>query len=130
MVPVQDILGSRHQLHTNDLPSNDLLSAGLWTMAFGSAAATTLQMLDVVQAIALRLCCGAFQTTPIPALLTEMEEVPLRLQLAKLAMRYGMKVQGHVSSHPARCLLGEAWEWGEGTGVRRGRPSYLTQVQE
>lgn len=46
-------------------------------------------------------------------------------------MRYGMKVQGHVSSHPARCLLGEAWEWGgEGTGVRRGRPIYVPQVQE
>lgn len=45
------------------------------SMEFGSAAATTLQMLDVVQAIALQLCCGAFPTTPIPALLIEMEEV-------------------------------------------------------
>lgn len=34
-------------------------------LVYSSAASTMLNKLDVVQMKALRLCCGAFQTTPI-----------------------------------------------------------------
>lgn len=46
---------------------------------FVAAAKSVLSKLDRVQAKALRICCGAFRMTPIPALLIEMEEFPLRL---------------------------------------------------
>lgn len=49
-------------------------------MAYGSAAPTVIKKLDVVQAKALRICSGAFRTTPIPALLIEMGEVPLEIK--------------------------------------------------
>ncbi len=41
-------------------------------VVFGSAAQSQLKKLDVVQAQALRLCCGAFKTTPVSALQVEM----------------------------------------------------------
>lgn len=47
-------------------------------VVFGSASKSVLEKLDRLQAKALRICCGAFRTTPIPALLVEMGEAPLR----------------------------------------------------
>ena len=41
------------------------------------AAKSILKRLDVVQAKALRVVCGAFRSTPIAALLVEMGETPL-----------------------------------------------------
>ena len=49
-------------------------------MVYGSAALSVLNKLDIVQAKALRVCCGALCTTPISALLIEMGEMPLVLR--------------------------------------------------
>ena len=72
---------------------------------YGSAAKSVLGKLDVLQAKALRLCCGAFKTSPVPALLLEMGEMPLRLRRTKLGLQYWAKVNGFPQSFPARCLL-------------------------
>ncbi|KAJ8333999.1 hypothetical protein SKAU_G00413180 [Synaphobranchus kaupii] len=51
-------------------------------------AETTLHKLDVVQAKALRVCSGAFRTTPVPAMQVDVGESPLRLRRAKLGLNY------------------------------------------
>ncbi len=83
-------------------------------LAYGSAAKTTLAKLDVVQARALRLCTCTFRTTPIPALLVEAGEAPLRLLREKLALNYWVK--GVQVSSPVKCpavrLLGVS-KWAE-----------------
>lgn len=55
---------------------------------YGSASKSVLDRLDVLQARALRLCCGAFRTSPVPALLIEMGEMPLWLRRIKLGLQY------------------------------------------
>ena len=39
------------------------------SFVYVSASKTVLAKLDVVHAKALRFCCGAFRTSPVPALL-------------------------------------------------------------
>ena len=56
--------------------------------AYGSAAKTSLKKLEVVQAQALRLCCGAFKSSPVSALQVEMRELPLHLRRKQLMMNY------------------------------------------
>ncbi len=88
-------------------------------LVYGAAAKTNLTRLDVVQAKALRVCSGAFCSTPIPALLVEMEETPLGLRRRKLALNYVAKIHGHEKVHPGKQLLKECWEWGGGGGESR-----------
>ena len=52
----------------------------------GSASKSVLHKLEVFQARALRLCCGAFRSSPVPALLVEMGELLLSLRRAKLGL--------------------------------------------
>ena len=80
-------------------------------MAYGTAAPSVLKRLDVVQAKALRICCGAFRTTPINALLIEMGETTLELRRNKLSLNYRTKLQSSRFLIPAQCLLGEHWEF-------------------
>jgi hypothetical protein len=63
-------------------------------MVYGSAALSVLNKLDIVQAKALRVCCGALCTTPISALLIEMGEMPLVFRRYKLGLKYLMKLKG------------------------------------
>jgi hypothetical protein len=74
---------------------------------YGSASKSVLAGLDVLQARALRLCCGAFRTSPVPALLIEMGERPLWLRRIKLGLQYWVKLSG-FQTFPARCLLQES----------------------
>ena len=75
---------------------------------YGSASKSVLAGLDVLQARALRLCCGAFRTSPVPALLIEMGEMPLWLRRIKLGLQYWVKLSGCHQTFPARCLLQES----------------------
>lgn len=78
---------------------------------FGAAAKTTLSKLDRVQAKALRVCCGAFRTTSIPALLVEMGEMPLRIRRDKLGLHYWAKLRGIIYSSAVKCILEDSWEF-------------------
>lgn len=63
-----------------------------------------LQKLDIIQAQALRLSCGAFKTSPIPALHVEVEVEKKALSLRRLqqSMTYWTTLQGHRQDHPSR----------------------------
>ena len=60
-------------------------------------------MLDPVQNQALRLCLGAFRTSPADSLSVEANEPPLHLLRVrnKLSVQYAVRVASHVSN-PAR----------------------------
>ena len=87
-------------------------------LCYGTAAKTILKRLDVVQAKALRVVCGAFRSTPIAALLVEMGETPLGIRRSKLAMQYICKLRGHRGENVGHLALEGAWEWG-GARVKR-----------
>ena len=74
---------------------------------YGAASKTVLARLDVVQAKALRLCCGALRTSSIPALLVEMGEMPLWIRRIKLGLQYWVKISGSSQTFPTRSLLQE-----------------------
>ena len=74
-------------------------------VVFGSAAKSVICKLDWVQAKALRVCNGAFRMTPIPALLTEMRELPLEIRRKKLGLHSCPKLSCSSYSSASRCLL-------------------------
>ena len=53
-------------------------------IAFDSARHSFKEKLNVIQAKALRICCGAFITTPISALQVNCWEAPLQLRRQQL----------------------------------------------
>jgi len=57
-------------------------------IVYGSARSSYLRMLDPVQNHALRLCIGAFRTSPSSSLSVLANEPPLHLRRQKLSMQY------------------------------------------
>lgn len=78
---------------------------------FFGAAKSVLFKLDRVQAKALRICCGAFKTTPIPALLIELGGLPLGLRRDKLGMHCFIKLCGAGLGSVSDCVLASSWEF-------------------
>jgi hypothetical protein len=64
-------------------------------IVYESARASYLESLDRVQNAALRVCLGAFRTTPVSSLHVEADELPLRLRSQKLALRYIVKLKSN-----------------------------------
>ena len=64
-------------------------------IVYGSAFNSHLQALDRVQNAALRLCLGAYRTTPISSLHVEANELPLSLRREKLALNYIIKLKSN-----------------------------------
>ena len=69
-------------------------------MVYGSARKSYLSKLETVQNQALRLCLGAFRTSPISSLHVEANELPLYFRREKLALQYAIKLRA-TSSNPA-----------------------------
>ena len=70
-----------------------------------SAVESHLKKLDVEQAKGLKICCGAFKTSPVG-----VGEEPLRIRRTKLMLAYWVYLQGHKSSHPAKATLEDCSE--------------------
>uniref|UniRef100_A0A1A8L2C0 Reverse transcriptase domain-containing protein n=1 Tax=Nothobranchius pienaari TaxID=704102 RepID=A0A1A8L2C0_9TELE len=79
-------------------------------VAYTSAAKTTLLKLNSIQNQALRLCTGAFRTTPIAALQVEMGEMPIELRREQLALNYWANLRGQKDDHPTLDILKPCWE--------------------
>ena len=67
-------------------------------VVYGSARDSYLESLDRVQNAALRVCLGAFRTTPISSLHVEANELPLKLRRQKLALQYIIKLKANPSN--------------------------------
>lgn len=74
-----------------------------------------LAKLDVLQAKALRVCSGAFRTTPIAALQVELGETPLELRRMKLVLHYWVKLKANGLNAPTKCLIEQHWELTDAT---------------
>ncbi len=76
-------------------------------IVYDSAAKT----FDVIQAQALRLCCGAFKATPVSALQVEVGEMPLQIRRKQLMMNYWVKLQSYSEDrHPTVKVLLPCWK--------------------
>ncbi|GFU46495.1 probable RNA-directed DNA polymerase from transposon X-element [Trichonephila clavipes] len=68
-------------------------------VAYGSACNSTLQKLDPVHHMALRICSGAFRTSPVHSLYVNCHQLPLDLRRRKLSLAFYFKILS-VPSHP------------------------------
>ena len=65
-------------------------------IVYGSAHGSYLQMLDLIQNHALRLCLGLYRTSPSPSLCVLVNEPPIYIRRRKLSIQYCLK----LSSYP------------------------------
>ena len=95
------------------LPDWILSTADTWTCdelprspdtEVDAAAAPELD-LGPVQNHALRLCLGAFRTSPVTSLHVEANEMPLDLRRRKLAAQYCLKVSADISNPALGCIF-------------------------
>ena len=61
-------------------------------IAYGSARKSFLQLLDPVHNQGLRICLGAFRTSPIESLYVDAHEPCLGARRAKLSLQYASKI--------------------------------------
>ena len=59
---------------------------------YAGARLSYLKKLNVVQNQALRVCLGAFRTSPIPSLHVESGEPPMNMRCKKLALQFALRV--------------------------------------
>ena len=59
---------------------------------YGSACKTTLQKLDIVHNMALRICTGAYRTSPVESLYVDSGIPPLFIRREELGLRYMSRV--------------------------------------
>ena len=67
---------------------------------YGSARKSYLQMLDPIHNQGLRLCLGAFRTSPVESLYVDAHEPCLGARRAKLSLQYASKIKS-LPKHPA-----------------------------
>jgi len=72
---------------------------------YSSARKSYLQMLEPIQNDGLRLCLGAFRTSPVSSLHVKANEMPLELRRRKLAAQYYLKVTDDTSSPAVDCIF-------------------------
>ncbi|GBM12996.1 putative RNA-directed DNA polymerase from transposon X-element [Araneus ventricosus] len=71
-------------------------------MVYGSARSAALRRLDTVHHSALRICSGAFRTSPVESLYTICHQFPLHLRRKKLSIQYyfrSLSLPQHPISH-------------------------------
>ncbi|GFX08526.1 RNase H domain-containing protein [Trichonephila clavipes] len=66
---------------------------------YKSACNSTLKKLDPVHHMALRICSGAFRTSPVQSLYVNCHQLPLDLRRRKLSLAFYFKILS-VPSHP------------------------------
>lgn len=65
------------------------------SQVYSSAGTSTLKKLDPVHNEALRICTGAFRSSPTPSLQVEAGSPPLDLQREELCLKYIIKLESH-----------------------------------
>ncbi|XP_055924754.1 uncharacterized protein LOC129956826 [Argiope bruennichi] len=70
---------------------------------YGSARSNILRRLDPLHHSALRICTGAFRTSPVQSLYVISHQIPLHLRRRKLAVRYFFRMLS-LPKHPVQNL--------------------------
>jgi len=68
---------------------------GYGCVVYGSARPSYLHVLDPIQNYALRLCLGAFSTSPCSSLSVEANEPPLNLRRQKLSLHNALTLSSN-----------------------------------
>ncbi|GBM17931.1 hypothetical protein AVEN_111083-1 [Araneus ventricosus] len=68
-------------------------------MVYGSARPTVLKRLDTIHHSALRICSGAFRTSPMESLYVICHQLPLHLRRQKISALYFFRAQS-MPKHP------------------------------
>ncbi|GBN17019.1 hypothetical protein AVEN_64995-1 [Araneus ventricosus] len=68
-------------------------------IAYGSSSNSALKKLDTVHHSALRICSGAFRTSPVQRLYVVCHQLPLSLRRQKLSLQYYFKILS-TTNHP------------------------------
>lgn len=84
---------------------------------YGNSAKSNLSILDRVQYKALRICTGSMRSSPIQAILSETQELPLRLRRLQLSINFLIKLQffsrvdnlEKICSLTTECLTENYW---------------------
>uniref|UniRef100_A0A672Q0W8 Ankyrin-1-like n=1 Tax=Sinocyclocheilus grahami TaxID=75366 RepID=A0A672Q0W8_SINGR len=79
-------------------------------LVYGSANKSNFIQLDRIQSQALRICYGAFLTSPVSALQVEMGEMPLQIRRQQLIVSYWANLRGQSGNHPTKKVLRPSWE--------------------
>jgi len=96
--------------------------------AYNTASISTKAKLDVIQAKALRICCGAMIGTPTSALQVECGQPPLEFWRQRMMADYGLKISC-VPNHPTTEILTDKWTHHYGK-FARGREPFGSVVKE
>ncbi|GBO06984.1 putative RNA-directed DNA polymerase from transposon BS [Araneus ventricosus] len=72
-------------------------------MVYGSARPTVLRRLDTIHHSALRICSGAFRTSPLESLYVTCHQLPLHLRRQQISDLYFFRAQS-VPKHPINHL--------------------------
>ncbi|XP_076329360.1 uncharacterized protein LOC143235273 [Tachypleus tridentatus] len=79
------------------------------SMVYGSARPSALKMLDPIHHQGLRLCTGAFRTSPVQSIYIESHEPSLHLRRLQLSLQYTSKLHS-LPKHPTwKCVFLPRW---------------------
>ena len=91
---------------------------------YSSACKSRLKELDVVHNMGLRICSGAFRTSPVESIYVDTEEIPLYLRRQELGLRYLMRIKSGGIGNPVSKTItqNDAWRF---SNVRASRPFHI-----
>lgn len=75
------------------------------SIVYASARKTTLRILDAVHNLGIRLCLGAFRTSPVQSLYCESGLVPLNVRRKRLLFAYMIRLKGRPDHYNNRILF-------------------------
>ena len=75
------------------------------SIVYGSARKSYIQILDAVHHQGLRLCLGAFKTSPVESLYVEADEHSLSNRRLKLGLQYAAKLKAHSDNPAYSCCV-------------------------
>ena len=94
---------------------------------YSSACKTKLKELDVVHNMGLRICTGAFRTSPVESIYVDSNELPLDLRREELGLRYMTRIKS-TPKNPAFKMFSECNS--EKFGARSSKPFQIRLLHE
>jgi hypothetical protein len=72
---------------------------------FGAARTSYIKALDAIHHQGLRLCTGAYRTSPVASLYVEANEPPLGLRRIKLPLQYIVELKTNPDNPAFNCVF-------------------------
>ena len=94
---------------------------------YSSACKTKLKELDVVHNMGIRICTGAFRTSPVESLYVDSNELPLDLRREELGLRYMTRIKS-APKNPTFKMLTECSS--SKFGARSSKPFQIRLLED